>query len=853
MATGEWRASDWRWSPSDLRATRSDSVNATCTPDTEIPLPERLEADGETVMCRAERCDNPAVGRSAARKRTALCRECSKLDSLVMRGVTVRFCSSCKSVHAVNRFTGQRKNCDNALARARERKHGQKSFTFARKATAAKRTHPEPSTDDFAAGKLEQQQHQVQQHAPSHTKAQQQQHPSESFMQSQVQLMPAPAVPPYGISPTMAGMMQQPFWMHSAAVATDGGGVNGGNYASSLASHGSAAAAEKQHRHEQEQQHHEQRKESAEDEYEDDKREQQSQSESEDQYENAIDRKESGEEEQDEDDGQQNYETGENEMDEEDNKDNEELHNSSQQVPQQHQPLPPHPQQQEALSDQQLQLQQITQQCMQQMTLQQQQQQQQASQLHPSTAPMMAHLTQQYAMQHPYLFGKRTDLQQKLLHTTEEQKPGQPKPAPPTGRYEENGDGHEEQDGSDDVKDASDEVQIGAEQQHDQRDAPRIENDNAQMAMQARSAHAIGSKQRRRADKVVYGERNDVAKSNKAAQQQSAMPELHSLHGKLLKRTPDSLPDNVLDELKRWWGTRPMSISSIMRPGCVQLTIDACLPPDTHLGELPAESTLSRFDRLRVDTLQGSGDSRKECCSCSSVCKTCGKEHCSACPRLRSATPVCALPHEQLVVHGCNLSSKNVYVTFRCEGCAADVPCSSPSHLCVRANSLSLPHWGVVLVQAESVDDNGKRTCSDRSWAYPILLAPYRQVRREVSAFEPMLRKAHGKVKRQLHAFLFMLGRALAGVQVDRDDLKPVIGLCNWLKMYRVRSMLIERCGTPTIPLQVVAPLVWLRMHYEDSMIKSQPVNAAENVWRKQCKLKEHSQRGTGKRYAIKI
>lgn len=74
------------------------------------------------VHCKNLGCTGRvASGRAAKRARSALCARCAKADTVYIRKDTPqRFCTHCKTLHYINAFQGDRRNCEKSLQRARD-------------------------------------------------------------------------------------------------------------------------------------------------------------------------------------------------------------------------------------------------------------------------------------------------------------------------------------------------------------------------------------------------------------------------------------------------------------------------------------------------------------------------------------------------------------------------------------------------------------------------------------------------------------------------------------------------------------------------------------------------------------
>lgn len=80
----EWEPNDWRWHPTDLVATR---VGASDDPSGSAPS----EGDNGPLTCKADNCGAHAYGRTASRRRTALCR-CALFSPPLCPDVQPRLC-----------------------------------------------------------------------------------------------------------------------------------------------------------------------------------------------------------------------------------------------------------------------------------------------------------------------------------------------------------------------------------------------------------------------------------------------------------------------------------------------------------------------------------------------------------------------------------------------------------------------------------------------------------------------------------------------------------------------------------------------------------------------------------------
>lgn len=319
--------------------------------------------------------------------------------------------------------------------------------------------------------------------------------------------------------------------------------------------------------------------------------------------------------------------------------------------------------------------------------------------------------------------------------------------------------------------------------------------------------------------------------SESRSKENEQLPELHTLHGKLLSSDPSFLPSNVLSELKRWWNAAPQSLMSVMRPGCVEICVDVCLPPTAWLGALPENSCLKQFHWLSVDTKGGNSP----CNACKTFCydnlsgcwprtKTSGgHQRCTSntreklhaySPQLASVSPACVLPcSDMIAIRGKNLSRTGVFISFRCDGCARDdVPARRDTVCLTSARSLQLPAWGAVLVQAESMCVATRR----HSWSIPLVVAPDVEVKEEVRAIEPLLRHCKDlRCRRQLHGFLYLLGQALGGYCLEQTASRLVLPMARQMNMRKAHALVELRTQAVRLPSQRLLSQYLRRILYE--------------------------------------
>lgn len=230
--------------------------------------------------------------------------------------------------------------------------------------------------------------------------------------------------------------------------------------------------------------------------------------------------------------------------------------------------------------------------------------------------------------------------------------------------------------------------------------------------------------------------------------------ELHSICAKLFSSTPDQLSPNIRDAIIGWLQRFPTSVASFLRPSCTQLLCDMCVASDAWMGELPLNSELERFDRLRMD-----GQDVKEQLA------------------LKDIEPaVCVLDEDMLSIK-CQTTHDTLerYMEIRCadDGNAYGIPLR-PMHFegkcatCVAETQpkyTGLPRWAGCVMQALEFSHSERNELRSEVW--PLVIVPDPKVQREVAAATFALQKLVQKDRRKLGAFLVLLGRAFAGVTVQ--------------------------------------------------------------------------------------